>query len=519
MRPAQAGPFLSPTEEDRAEARRRLPRFTLGDAASLAEALLAVLGEEAPQQRLADVSTGPPAVRQRLSAPPPLPAPNVVAQPVQAATPGGFVSLPGAQGMLPPRLLLPAPDAVVQSTPPASLPSVGQQHLPGQNLLPPPPVTLQPGSAAMPPPYAGMPAMQPVPGQPLPWSLGPASMPPPSTRPAVAGPLPPAPPVLPPPELSSLPLPAPLPGTYAGSLPLQQHFARPAALAGSVTPAADSNASLQPHAATSPGQAAAAADTVGDALAVPEADASDQQQLPEVPAPMDIDAAHAPPAPMGLEAPTLQQQVTAVSGEAAGGTVSAASEPPPAPATVLSEGRAAALSALDRALGILPPSAALDGSAVGAQSAVLPFGTPAWLPSPHPLAAFSMMRGLGPPLSIARPPGQAPPFQLPAVGGTPGGAQAAVTGVRGLIRDRGAVMAEEVRRLRADMAARARAQEERERRLAEVLRSSAACPRPNPTSGCPSLHVPVARRACFAVPIHVSAAVLVLICKIYVPPW
>jgi len=465
---AQAGPFLAPTEEDRAEARRRRPRFTLGDAAALAEALLGALGEEAPRRQPAGIPDVVTAAQQ-LPGLPLLSTPAAaVVQPAQANLPAGIVASQGAQQVPAPRLLLPAPDAAVHS-----LPAARQQQLPEQGLLPSPPMIVQPGLAAIP----QLSARRPPAVQPLLWPPGAAFLPRPSTAPAVSQPGP-SPPGMPPPALGSPPLPASMAGAYPGSLPLQQppqqQLARPALPAGSAAPAADSGALPQTHGAASLIPTPAA--LIWDPPAAPQLGAPpEQQQDAERPAPMELDAAGAPPAPVVSEPLASREQVTAASSEAAAVTVTAASEPPPAPATVLSEGRAAVLDALDRALGIMPPSAAGDGPAFGAQSAVPSFATPAWLPSPLPTSAFPVMGGLGPPFSsVMHPPGRAPPSQMPAGVGPPGSVPAAVGGVRRLTLDRGAVMDEEIRRLRADMAERARAQEERERRLAEVWRRSTA---------------------------------------------
>jgi len=477
--PAQAGPFLAPTEEDRAESRRRRPRFTLGDAAVLAEALLVALGQETPQRQPAGFPCAPPAMQQPPPGPPLLAPPNPAAQPVQAAALGDPVASQGAQPVPTPRLLLPAPDAAVHSLP-AGLPPAWQQHLPGQGPLPLPSMNGQPGLAAMPRPSARPPAVQPLPGQPLPWPPGAAFLPSHTASPAVPqpGPVPPPPRGTPPAALGSLPVPVSMPGAYAGSVPWQQppqeHLARPAPLAGAVVPAADAGARPHGHGAGLSDPTSAAATATGDPLAAPPTGSYEQQQDAAVPVPMDTDAAtDAPPAPVVSEATAPQQQVTGASGEQAGSTVIAPSEPPAAPAIVLSEGRAAVLDALDRALGIMPPSAAGDGSLSGTQSATPQFATPAWLPSPLP-SAVPVMGALGPPFSVMHPSGRALPFQMPAGAGPPGSVPAAVGGVRGPTLDRGAAMDEEVRRLRSDMAARARVQEERERRLVEVQRRSTA---------------------------------------------
>ena len=374
-----------------------------------------------------------------------------------------------------PRLLLPAPDAAVRSSPAVLPPAV--QRFPAQASLPLPSGTVQPGLAAAPQLHAGNPAMQPLPGQPLPWPLGQAHLPPPSARLTLARPQP-----RPPATLGSLPLPAYMPGTNAGPVPQQQpphqppqqHPAGSEALAGSMAPAADRDVSLQTHAAASPNHAAAAAAPIGDPLAVPaQGSQAPQQQRQDAaaPAPMETDAATTAPAPVVSGGPTPQhpqQQIADANSGGPGGIVSAPSEPPPAPATVLSEGRAAALSALDRALGILPPSAAADQTAFTGGAVAPSTGAAAWLPAPLPSAVLPVMSGVAPPFGFVPSPGQACRVQVPAVAAAPRGVQAAMAGPGGPGKDRGAIMDEEVRRLRADMAERARLQEERERRLAEV---------------------------------------------------
>ena len=410
---AQAGPFLAPTEEDRAEARRRVPRFTLNDAAALAEALLSVLGE--PSQPKLAVPPIAPASAQHMPGPLLMPPPGAAPQPAQPAPADMSTATQTTQHMPVHRLVLPAPDAKVQLEP-------AVQQLGPATLSPMPSAAMRLGPTAPPLDSAALPVAQPLPSQPPPSlpgvALGPAAAHPPAVN---------------------APLPVPL-------LPMQP---------GQILPPAFGGASL-----------ATPADSYAGSQAV-------VQQLPLVdPVAHTGCAANGPAALLGAPALPAQQQVAAAT-LSEGVTCNAAVQQPVSP---LSAGRAAALEALDRALGILPASAAVDCAALGAQPSTAFPADAAWLPAPHPAAPFPPLGGFVVYGNLPTPgtaaPSQTPDPRLLKSGSAPMGMRG------GPGYDRAAAMDAEIRRLHADMAERTRVHEERERRLAEVLCPARADPSP-----------------------------------------
>ena len=453
---SQAGPFLAATEEDRAEARRRLPRFSLGDAAALAEALLAVLGEPSPPQ--------------------------------PAAFPTGR---PGAQQ--PPELsLLPAPDAPVQCA--HGAPSQGSAVAPSTHQLPvqwppPPSGTVMPSAAtALPRNSLAQQPAQPLPDLTLSSPPNAALLPPPGAPSSILRPSA----LVPPQQLPGLALPSALMATslpaayggYAHSLPLQPFSQPPGASLGATTGSAaplsvDSvvglqtpEAGLMPAGTPSHAAADAAITAAASTAAAPLAEsqrAAPEQQASDASAPVKPDVAVKSAAPATAQAPVLQQQSEDAAVPAGDGTAERSSgvpEPLARPAAV-SEDRAAALSALDRALGIIPPAGALGSAAPGGFfPATVTVPTAAWLPAPPSPAAFPAVTGFGA-LGGLHTPGMVAPSQTPPAG--PLITASAPVGVPGKSgHDGSAALDAEVRRLRADMAERARLHEERERRMAEV---------------------------------------------------
>ena len=431
----QAGPFLAPTEEDRAEARRRRPRFTLTDAASLAESVLAALGDPLP------ASAAPAAVLDGSAAPPPAQQ---------------------ASGQLP---LRPASQPLQLPPPAPQLTETTAMDAPGD-------VTAFEGPATM--------EMN---------ALHRASMVTPRQAAEDGGAAAAAPPQLVASELAftdwqghgAVPLVAD--ATAAAALGAEPHktgaFLPPVEVRranGSGSPAGDPDAvqpsPVQPSVSSYPAAATAAMDglagtaptsgvvrhATGSSLvkAHVDAHATNTSAVPPAPAfllPAPDFTSASVLGPVGAPA-AVRSAISPAVGPPAGG----AKPPSTAPATtagpVFGSGAVSGPASAQSALTTAEPLASSEhgGSApagsVSADGAAAPHRIPAlaaWVPG--------AVADHTPAISITSPAGAAAVLSAPGTSMAP---------------DRGVALEAEVARLRADMAVRARSWEERERRLAEV---------------------------------------------------
>ena len=433
----QAAPFLAPTEEDHAEARRRRPRFTLTDAANLAESLLAVLGDPSPSApalaAVPMVLAAPPVAQQTLGqvALPPigepvqllLPAPQLqahaaVAAPADAAAavvsvPEGAAALDASATELPHVAGLGGGAAALGPTHSPAAEELAANQRQGHPAGPMDAAASPPSATALTDvqieavqqPLSGDPegASNAAPINPSAGRAGPVAH-------AAQGPdMPPAPAFL-------LPAPELLSAAGAGS------NGAPPLSWPAVLPAAEplSGAGHAPAAASAPsaGSAFGSWSVSGPAFA--------QLAPPAFDRPVGPAAGNGPlsagSAPSVLPAAPIAQSASATGlhgGAQASGAAATTRQPLP-----------------DHSLAAASPPAVPAGPVLGPQAAGASAASrPVFLPAPSAAAVVS-------------------PANL--------GASTAPT------RDRGAALQAEVARLRSDMAARARLREERERRLAEV---------------------------------------------------